>query len=392
MTEKKAYDNEFTIFIEDFLVKSIQLFLGGRNSVNYNLSPSEVQNILMRNPESLDDIDTALEYLIKYNGTSSNDSLAILPNSISFNNLQEKLLKYQYLGENRIKSILVQAIRCKSSFIIKPIESISDNYNSATIIFSYTILMTIIRSNFHLKNSTYTNTSENLSQLIDIYKSYDLRSNFSPFNINLLNQIDNNNAEFGIFKGIAPGSSQIFQRNIVSNGHFIFILHSDFYLSIFPICIENGGLLSPLICKLKIDSEFNNGSLSFESKKLMITSSSNQYKFDIDFLINSSSLSIEDQSNEIEPEVKAPIKKQIYFVTDGVVNVSVKETKNQMIATVTKISNEKVVSVVCLHKKDDDESLYESHPFESINDLFSWPVETNGLVLCFYIRTSPNEI
>ncbi|KAK8845177.1 hypothetical protein M9Y10_021359 [Tritrichomonas musculus] len=387
-----SYNREFTIFIEDFLVKFIQLFLGGNDSVNYNLSPSEVQNILMRNPESLDDIDTALEYLIKYNGTSSNDSLAILPNSISFNNLQEKLLKYQYLGENRIKSILNQAIRCESSFIVKPIESISDNYNSETLTLTYTILMAIIRSNLHLKNSTYTNTCENFNQLIDICKSYSLRSNFSPFNINLLHQIDDNNEEFGIFKGIAPGSSQIFQRSIVSNGHFIFILHSDFYLSIFPICIENGGLLSPLICKLKIDSEFNNGSLSFKSNKLVITSSSNQYEFDIDFLINFSSLSIEDQSTEIEPEVKVPVKKQTYFVTDGVVNVSVKEIKNQMIAAVIKISNEKVVSTVCLHKKDDDESLYEAYPFESIDDLFSWPAETNGLVLSFYIRTSPNEI
>ena len=106
--------------------------------------------------------------------------------------------------------------------------------------------MMVIRSNFHLKNSICTNTYENLGELTNIYKRYSLRSNFSPFNTNLLQQINNNNIEFGIFKGIAPGSSQIFQRSIISNGHFIFILHSDFYLSIFPISIENGGLFQKI--------------------------------------------------------------------------------------------------------------------------------------------------
>lgn len=69
----------------------IQIFLGEHENVSYFLSPTEIQNKLMRNPEILNNIDKFLAYLIKYNENSSNNSPSILLNSISINNLQEKL-------------------------------------------------------------------------------------------------------------------------------------------------------------------------------------------------------------------------------------------------------------------------------------------------------------
>ena len=48
-----------------------------------------------------------------------------------------------------------------NTFFVKPLEN-DENYNQGTLIFTYTILIEIIRSNFHYKNATYDKKYENL--------------------------------------------------------------------------------------------------------------------------------------------------------------------------------------------------------------------------------------
>ncbi|KAK8836315.1 hypothetical protein M9Y10_039650 [Tritrichomonas musculus] len=382
------------VLLEEFLIRNIHTIFENRNNTNFSLKPDEIKNILMNNPFYLNNAEYAIEYLISSNEIPSNKEHTISffkEPSISFDFLQKKLSKFHFLSETRIKYMEDFIKTDVPSFSIKKIESTIINnqpaYAPDLLIFTYSILMMIIRSD-HDKKDNPDYSIEKVKELITFFREYSIQSTFSPINTNFIRQIDNSlNVNLSLFARIPSGSSRIFRRGVVSNGNFIFVLHSDFYLSIFPISIENGGFLSPMMCKLDIEENVEITSVSLISDKLILTSPHITFCYSITSLLNSPhSVDTEIQANNTYSN-----KMESFTVTDGVVNVIIKEEKELLIATVKSIDAENKINKVSLHKNK-DEKLYDVYPFGNYRDLISWPAETNGIILSFYIKIDQSHI
>lgn len=378
------------ILIEEFLSNYVNIIQEEKRYLLYSLKPEEIKFLLMRNAEFIDNIDYAIEYLIRSDEIRTNNNSSLLNSQISFNNLQTKLEKCHTLAQNRIIDFNEQVNINEINFIVKPIESVLINnqpaYYPDTLIYSYSALIMIARSKYEETKSAKKNPKfQDLGQLIDLYNSYSLQSNFSPINPKLIQQQNSENGAFNpLFIGIPSGSPNLHQKGMASNGHFLFFLHSDMYLSIFPISIENGGFLSPFMCKLKISSDIENASLSFLANRLILNSPHLTLSFGLSSLIVGQSSTYEMKCPEVQTKIQALNKDSGFVVTDGVVNVYISQQKEMTIATVKTIETQKEINKVVLHRNENFS--YKTYPFDNGNGLFLWPVETNGIVLSFYIK------
>lgn len=388
---KSLYLNQNQLYTEDFLVKYIKTSREGKKYLDYSLKPEEIKLILMKNPELLSNIDYAIEYLIRYNNYSANkiSTPSIFSDSnLSFDSLQKKLTKLHILANNRIINSDEQA---ENSFSIEKLESVlikgQRAYFPETLIYSYSALIMISRSSYDIKGPDNLKNLEILNQLIDFYRTYSLQSNFTPINPKSIQPSEDETMPFNpLFTGIPSGSPNIHRNGIASNGHFLIILHSDMHLSIFPLMEENGGFLSPFMCKLVFTSPPETASLSFLTDSLIVTTDHHITSFKLSSLI-------EGQSKLECPEIQSKaqiVSKDVNIVlTDGIVNVFVTQNKEMLVATVKTSDSQKELNQVILQKGKNYE-LHKNYPFDS--SILQWPVETNGLVLSFYIKIDQNRL
>lgn len=384
---KTFYYNLNQIFTEDFLVKHIKIGQIDKKYLEYSLKPEEIKILLMKGPEFLSNIDNAIEYLIRSNDISTNGTAkppTFSDSKVSFESLQKKLTKLRILSQNRILNSI--SAQTESAFSVKKLESVlikdKPAYFPETLIYSYSTLIMISKSSYDIKGFINAKNFDMINQLNFFYRSYSLQSNFSPVNINSIKPPTEENNDFNpLFTGIPSGSPNIHRNGIASNGHFLIVLHSDMHISIFPILSENGGFLSPFMCKLVFTSPPEKASLSFLSDSLIVTSNQFISNFKLSSLIENQSKS---KCPEIQTKAQILNKEYSIVITDGVINVSLSRDKEMICATVKSVDSQREINQVILQKNKS-----KIYPFD--NSMLQWPVETNGLVLSFYIRIDQNN-
>lgn len=193
-----------------------------------------------------------------------------------------------------------------------------------------------------------------------------------------------------------------FERGMICNGYFLFILNPDLELSVFPIS-ENGSLLSPFIHHLNVlNHEESDVSMFLLPNYLGIVLGGKQYFFLLSSLtknseekINCYSSSFTDFSNlaPIKTEKSLfglrsvnQIPKTYFYVSDGVVNVFVNDSYQVYVIS---ISERKILNCVELHQGDNCEVNSNCSTLLP-SDLLSNPCETNGAYLSFFIRIGDN--
>ena len=133
------------ILIEEFLSNYVNIIQEEKRYLLYSLKPEEIKFLLMRNAEFIDNIDYAIEYLIRSDEIRTNNNSSLLNSQISFNNLQTKLEKCHTLAQNRIIDFNEQVNINEINFIVKPIESVLINnqpaYYPDTLIYSYSAII-----------------------------------------------------------------------------------------------------------------------------------------------------------------------------------------------------------------------------------------------------------
>ena len=335
-------------FIEDFLIKYVKTIQAEKKYIDYSLNPDEIKSLLMKCPEFLSNIDYAIEYLIRSNDSNlhaNNKSSFFSDSNISFDFLQGKLLKHQILAKNRITNTENQN---ESINTVKKLESVMKDDKPAffaeTLIYSYSTLIMISRSSYDIKGPVNAKNLQILNQLIDFYNLYSIQSNFSPINVRSIKRSDDDMNQYNpLFTGIPSGSPNIHRKGIASNGHFLFVLHSDLFLTIFPISSENGGFLSPFMCKLILNQSPETASLSFSFDDLIITTNQSIFSIKISNLVSGQ---INSECPEIQNKHQIPNKDSIFVVTDGVVNVTIHQHKELLLATIKSNDSQKEINQV----------------------------------------------
>ncbi|OHT14330.1 hypothetical protein TRFO_15386 [Tritrichomonas foetus] len=419
----------------------VSVSLSENKFVNYSLKPNEIQYIIMTNPSFLSDLDSAIEYLIRYD--NNNKKL------INSDELYKKIKKSRLLAENRIINIKSHIKNPKDQNVLpfKKFEA-EDPY---IMVDSYSFLI-ITAGNKKCDDSK-------LAAVLSQYRKYGLQSNFDVID----KMVDS-----PIFSGVLP-SNTISKKGMVSNGYFLFVLGNNGILTVFPIA-ENGSLLSPFTRSLIIEASSSNACLSLTSDLLIIFSSPNEYYYDLALIVNNDrnhiQTNISSQNNSpnnfqnnspnnfqrsshtiakniatnVIPSIARNISQNIvpnilsnsnsqnnnfsnynqetnnsvnsnsennspdcdsvkpshrrfkegkgFVISDGVVNVDVHgylsatvrmADTNEIISEVTFTANS---SVKC---HDSRKELFDSY-------FFDCPAETNGLVISFYLRIDENSI
>ncbi|EAY04943.1 hypothetical protein TVAG_039950 [Trichomonas vaginalis G3] len=171
---------------------------------------------------------------------------------------------------------------------------------------------------------------------------------------------------------------QVYPKGITSNGSFLFILHPDSNLTVFPL-LDNGALLDPFTVTLNlIPSTYP--SLFATKDQVIVKSFTNHYQFSIKRILERPKSTV--RGKELQNF------NQNVIATDGAVYVSLSPDKT---VRVFDIQTNKLINEVLLVQGN--APLHPERPdLLDDNFIFKSIVETNGSFLSFYVTLDNNQV